>query len=120
MAGTSQAELSLATGPFHSDARSVSGRKRDEIQRAALALFSRDGYERTSVDAIAAEAGVSKRTVYNHFGDKENLFLAVVQRTFAWMIGLAHLPTTPGGTTTRTKWASSFTATIHSGCQNRC
>jgi TetR/AcrR family transcriptional repressor of mexJK operon len=88
MAGTSQVELSLAAGPFHSDARSVSGRKRDEIQRAALALFTRDGYERTSVDAIAAEAGVSKRTVYNHFGDKENLFLAVVQQTFVWMIGL--------------------------------
>jgi AcrR family transcriptional regulator len=31
---------------------------------------------------------VSKRTVYNHFGDKENLFLWVVQQIFAWMIGL--------------------------------
>jgi TetR/AcrR family transcriptional regulator, mexJK operon transcriptional repressor len=70
------------------DSRSVSERKRDEIQRAALLLFTRDGYERTSVDAIAAEAGVSKRTVYNHFGDKENLFLSVVQHTFSWMIGL--------------------------------
>ena len=78
----------LGTGPFHEDARSVSERKREEIQRAALTLFTRDGYERTSVDAIAAEAGVSKRTVYNHFGDKENLFLAVVQRTFGRMIGL--------------------------------
>ena len=56
--------------------------------RAALDLFSRDGYERTSVDAISAQAGVSKRTVYNHFGDKESLFLAVVQQTFGRMIGL--------------------------------
>jgi TetR/AcrR family transcriptional regulator, mexJK operon transcriptional repressor len=70
------------------DSRSVSERKRDDIRRAALLLFTRDGYERTSVDAIAAEAGVSKRTVYNHFGDKENLFLSVVQHTFSWMIGL--------------------------------
>jgi AcrR family transcriptional regulator len=69
-------------------ARSASERKRDEIRRAALGLFTRDGYERTSVDAIAAEAGVSKRTVYNHFGDKENLFLSVVQDTFARLIGL--------------------------------
>jgi AcrR family transcriptional regulator len=69
-------------------AQSASERKRDEIRRAALDLFTRDGYERTSVDAIAAEAGVSKRTVYNHFGDKENLFLSVVQDTFARLIGL--------------------------------
>jgi TetR/AcrR family transcriptional regulator, mexJK operon transcriptional repressor len=41
-------------------------RKRDAIGRAALTLFASDGYERTSVDAIAAEAGVSKRTVYSH------------------------------------------------------
>jgi AcrR family transcriptional regulator len=69
-------------------AQSASERKRDDIRRAALTLFVRDGYERTSVDAIAAEAGVSKRTVYNHFGDKENLFLSVVQGTFGRLIGL--------------------------------
>ena len=51
-------------------------RKRDAIGRAALTLFASDGYERTSVDAIAAEAGVSKRTVYSHYGDKESLFLS--------------------------------------------
>ena len=43
-----------------------------------MRLFLRDGYARTSVDAIAAEAGVSKRTIYNHYGDKESLFLSVV------------------------------------------
>jgi AcrR family transcriptional regulator len=69
--------------------QSASERKRAEITRAALDLFLRDGYERTSVDAIAAEAGVSKRTIYNHFGDKENLFLSVVQHTFSWMTELA-------------------------------
>jgi len=60
----------------------VSARKRDAIARAALTLFARDGYERTSVDAIAAEAQVSKRTVYSHYGDKENLFLLVVNDTY--------------------------------------
>jgi TetR/AcrR family transcriptional regulator, mexJK operon transcriptional repressor len=61
----------------------VSGwqRKHDAIAGAALVLFARDGYERTSVDAIAAEAGVSKRTVYSHYGDKENLFLLVLRET---------------------------------------
>jgi TetR/AcrR family transcriptional repressor of mexJK operon len=62
----------------------VSGwqRKHAAIAAAALALFARDGYERTSVDAIAAEAGVSKRTVYSHYGDKENLFLLAARETY--------------------------------------
>jgi TetR/AcrR family transcriptional regulator, mexJK operon transcriptional repressor len=64
---------------------SASDRKRKAIATAALTLFARDGYERTSVDAIAAEAGVSKRTVYSHYGDKENLFLLVMRDTFAMM-----------------------------------
>jgi TetR/AcrR family transcriptional regulator, mexJK operon transcriptional repressor len=58
-----------------------SATKHAAIERAAMALFLRDGYDRTSVDAIAAEAGVSKRTVYSHFGDKENLFLATLRDT---------------------------------------
>jgi TetR/AcrR family transcriptional repressor of mexJK operon len=37
------------------------------------------------VDAIAAEAGVSKRTVYSHYGDKENLFLLVIADTYDQM-----------------------------------
>lgn len=48
--------------------------KRRAILRAAEELFLRDGLDATSMDTIAATAGVSKRTVYNHFGSKENLF----------------------------------------------
>jgi AcrR family transcriptional regulator len=51
--------------------------KRKAIIRAARAVFGREGYTRTSVDTIAAEAGASKRTVYNHFTDKEQLFQEV-------------------------------------------
>lgn len=58
-----------------------SERKRIVIAQAALRLFLRDGFARTSVDAIAEEAGVSKRTIYNHYGDKENLFLSVIADT---------------------------------------
>jgi AcrR family transcriptional regulator len=60
-------------------------RKHAAIAGAALVLFARDGYERTSVDAIAAEAGVSKRTVYSHYGDKETLFLLVLRETYDGM-----------------------------------
>ena len=44
------------------------------ILDAAVALFSARGYERTSVNAIAARAGVSHSAVFWHFGDKATLF----------------------------------------------
>ncbi|HWV09920.1 TetR/AcrR family transcriptional regulator [Pseudomonas sp. GD03944] len=53
--------------------------KRDAILEAAKTLFLRNGYDGSSMDAIAAEAGVSKLTVYSHFTDKENLFSAAVK-----------------------------------------
>ncbi|MEU2233044.1 TetR/AcrR family transcriptional regulator [Streptomyces vietnamensis] len=52
-------------------------RKRQAVIRAARDLFLREGFG-VGMDAIAAEAGVSKVTVYNHFGSKEALFTAVV------------------------------------------
>lgn len=51
--------------------------KRRAIEQAARKVFGREGYTRASVDSIAAEAQVSKRTIYNHFTDKEQLFLSV-------------------------------------------
>lgn len=53
--------------------------KRDAILEAAKRLFAGDGYTGVSMDEIAAEAGVSKLTVYSHFGDKEALFAAAVR-----------------------------------------
>lgn len=60
-------------------------RRRSEAKKAAIldaaeALFITEGYERTSVDAIAARAQVSKRTVYDHFADKETIFLRALGR----------------------------------------
>jgi AcrR family transcriptional regulator len=45
----------------------------DEIARTALELFVRDGFEATSVEAIAAAAGCSPRTFYRYFGTKEDV-----------------------------------------------
>jgi TetR/AcrR family transcriptional repressor of mexJK operon len=53
--------------------------KRAAILEAAKHLFARDGFAGVSMDQIAAEAGVSKLTVYSHFGDKEALFTAAVR-----------------------------------------
>jgi AcrR family transcriptional regulator len=53
--------------------------KRAAILAAGLRVFGRDGYTRASIDLIAAEADVSSRTIYNHFGGKENLFHHVIE-----------------------------------------
>lgn len=53
--------------------------KRISILEAAAIAFCREGYAGANIDMIAAEAGVSRQTVYNHHGDKEKLFVAVVR-----------------------------------------
>lgn len=55
----------------------LSDLKRSAIVDAALKEFQAKGFQATSMDAIAAAAGVSKRTVYNHFPSKEDLFRAI-------------------------------------------
>jgi AcrR family transcriptional regulator len=52
--------------------------KRQSVLDAAAAVFCREGFGGANIDLIAAEAGVSRQTVYNHYGDKETLFRAVV------------------------------------------
>lgn len=69
--------------PDTSTLRQGSPAKRAAIVRAALEVFVREGYARASVDAIAQTAGVSKRTIYDYYGDKERLFLGVVEETKA-------------------------------------
>jgi TetR/AcrR family transcriptional repressor of mexJK operon len=60
---------------------SRSARKRAAILEAATTLFLRNGYRGTSMDEIAALAGVSKQTVYKQFADKESLFSKIVTGT---------------------------------------
>jgi len=57
---------------------SLSKHKRLAIQKAGTAVFLRFGYGSASMDAIAAEAKVSKQTIYNHFHSKEELFKAII------------------------------------------
>lgn len=60
------------------------GRPKDPGKRAALIeaagrLFCQHGFEAVSLEAIAQAAGVSKLTIYSHFGDKDGLFTAAVE-----------------------------------------
>ncbi len=53
-------------------------RTRAAILQAASKLFGADGYAHVSMDQVAAEAGVTKMTVYAHFGSKEALFETLI------------------------------------------
>lgn len=55
-----------------------SGAKRKAILRGAKEVFLKEGLGGTSMDEVAARAGVSKMTVYRHFGSKEDLFAGVI------------------------------------------
>jgi AcrR family transcriptional regulator len=63
--------------------RRLRPQKREAITRAARTVFGRDGYSRASIDAIAAEAGVSTPTIYNHFESKQQLFESVLETSAA-------------------------------------
>ena len=60
---------------------------RQSILEAAYGLFRRKGFVRVGVDEVAVAAGVTKRTLYNHFGSKDALLAAVLasqhEKTFA-------------------------------------
>ncbi|MEU9664027.1 TetR/AcrR family transcriptional regulator [Streptomyces bobili] len=78
MGSTNEAWLEKARREF--PARKVE--KWIALAGAACTVFGREGYARASVDALAAEASVSTRTLYNHFpGGKAQLFRTVVTWT---------------------------------------
>lgn len=59
--------------------RAKSEQKRRQMLVAASDLFLDNGFDRVSMDQVAEAAGVSKQTVYSHFGSKEELFTAVIE-----------------------------------------
>lgn len=53
---------------------------RQNLLKAALAVFSRQGYAATRLEDIADEAGVTRGAIYHHFGSKADLYLALAER----------------------------------------
>lgn len=60
--------------------RKKSSAKTEAILDGAMQEFLANGFAATSMDRVAAAAGVSKATVYSHFHDKMGLFTALIQR----------------------------------------
>lgn len=57
---------------------SRSEQKRNQVLESAMELFCHKGFPLTSMDEVAKHAGVSKQTVYSHFGSKDDLFVAAI------------------------------------------
>ncbi len=71
--------------PHHTAARARSPRmtgrqRREQLVSVGRAVFATRGYDASTVEEIAAKAGVSKPIVYEHFGGKEGLYAVIVDR----------------------------------------
>jgi AcrR family transcriptional regulator len=68
---------------------------RDELADAALRLLARQGFEQTTVDELAAAAGVSRRTFFRYFASKEDVLISSVAVVFEGI--LAEVAARPAG-----------------------
>jgi TetR/AcrR family transcriptional repressor of mexJK operon len=71
---------------------------RERILKVATELFLHEGYGSTTIEAVAARAGISKRTLYDRFDDKAALFAAVVHRVIEEIRPPADVPLLAGAT----------------------
>lgn len=89
----------------------LTDRKRKAILEAAADQFRAHGFEATSMDKIAALAGVSKRTVYNHFPSKDDLFAETLVQLFHGAAAVLDLPYR-SGTPLRTQLTALLQAKV--------
>jgi len=66
--------------PRSSRKRMTGKQRREQLLDIGRRLFAERGFEGTSIEEIAAQAGVSKPVVYEHFGGKEGIYAVVVDR----------------------------------------
>jgi TetR/AcrR family transcriptional regulator, mexJK operon transcriptional repressor len=71
----------IASPAAHRSGRPKDNAKREAIITAARGLFASQPFDLVTMEAVAAQAGVSKMTVYSHFHDKETLFETIVIAT---------------------------------------
>ena len=79
--------------------------RREQLLNIGRRLFAERGFEGTSIEEIAAQAGVSKPVVYEHFGGKEGLYAVVVDREVERLLTMA--TTLLDGARTREKFEAA-------------
>src|SRR5437762_2256570 len=67
--------------------RLAASARRAQLVEVGRMVFAQRGYEATSVEEIAARAGISKPIVYEHFGGKEGLYAVIVDREVEHIVG---------------------------------
>ncbi|MFE0421639.1 TetR family transcriptional regulator [Streptomyces sp. NPDC058953] len=94
--GTNEANEASTVTPAKTRAPARRGRRvrmtgaerREQLLDIGRVLFAEKGFEGTSVEEIAAKAGVSKPVVYEHFGGKEGLYAVVVDREMRQLLDM--------------------------------
>ena len=86
MSGSSQPQRVRMTGR----------ERREQLLDVGRSLFAQKGYDATSIEEIAARAGVSKPVVYEHFGGKEGLYAVVVDREMSDLLARLSAALTDG------------------------
>jgi AcrR family transcriptional regulator len=76
--------------------RMTAAARREQLMDTARGLFAERGFDGTSVEEIAARAGVSKPVVYEHFGGKDGLYAVVVDREVRCLLDLVQTALTAG------------------------
>ncbi|MCX4550454.1 TetR/AcrR family transcriptional regulator [Streptomyces sp. NBC_01387] len=85
---TSGRKNRTASGRRPRRVRMTGKERREQLLDIGRTLFAEKGFEGTSVEEIAAKAGVSKPVVYEHFGGKEGLYAVVVDREMRQLLEL--------------------------------
>lgn len=86
--------------------------RQDEIVDSAIPVFLRFGFKKTSMDAVALAAGISRQALYLHFPNKESLFSAVVDELGRATGRIAHVALWRTGLTLEEQLLAAFDETL--------
>jgi AcrR family transcriptional regulator len=91
--------------------RMTGKQRREQLLDVGRSLFAERGFEGTSIEEVAAQAGVSKPVVYEHFGGKEGLYAVVIDREMERLLTTA--TAILGSASTRPEFEAAAIALLH-------